>query len=371
MLHQFIAAHREEITDRIRKRVRDRAVPKSIEQKLENGVPIFLTQLTDALVPAEANALHPLGPADSRKRISDSAALNGQALLKQGFTVAQVVHGYGDVCQVVTQLATEAGAPISSEDFHVFNGCLDDAIAGAVTAFGRQREVDLAFAGTERLGVLAHELRNLLNTAVLSFDVIQKGMVGVAGSTAAVHARSLSGLRALVERSLAEARLEAGEPRIKRVSLAEFIEEIEITAAMQAEGSGVALTVNPVDSDLVVDADWQLLESALSNLLQNAFKYTRARGRVTLATRATADRVLIEVCDECGGLPPGDPEDLFRAFARGASDQPGLGLGLPIARGAVRANSGEIHVRNVPGKGCVFTIDLPRQSPLPQAATQV
>jgi len=361
MLHDFILANRERIIERARRRVRERRAPRTSEAKLENGIPLFLTQLVHALVPAGAAQVEgDGGDAASSRRITDTAALHGHDLLRDGFTVAQVVHGYGDVCQVVTELASETQAAISSEDFQAFNGCLDDAIAGAVTAYGRQRERDLAYEGTERRGVLAHELRNLLNTAILSFDAMKKGRVGFGGSTGAIHSRSLAGLCALVEGSLAEVRLEAGVPSIERVSVAAFIEEVAISAAMQAEGLGLRLTVDAVDGDLVVDADWQLLASAVSNLLQNAFKFTRARGSVHLAVRATTDRVLIDVSDECGGFPREKMKDVFGPFKRGASDRSGLGLGLSIALSAVRANSGDIHLRDIPGKGCVFTIDLPR-----------
>jgi signal transduction histidine kinase len=367
VLHDFIVANREEIIERARQRVRERTASKSSEARLEHGVPLFLSQLADALRPVSSpSALHLVTAQDDQlpyKQIGSSAGLHGHELLENGFTVAQVVHGYGDVCQIVTELATEKNAAITSQDFHIFNRCLDDAIAGAVTAYGDQRERDLAYEGTERLGVLAHELRNMLSTAVLSFDVMKKGLVGLGGSTSAVHARSLAGLRGLVERSLAEVRLEAGMPRLERVSLVEFMEEIEVNAALQAEGHGLHLTVNHADGDAAIDADKQLLASAVLNLLQNAFKFSRAKGEVTLATRATADRVFIDVSDECGGLPPGKAEELFRPFTRRSTDSSGLGLGLAIALSAARANSGDLHVRDVPGKGCVFTIDLPRRPP--------
>ena len=147
---------------------------------------------------------------------------------------------------------------------------------------------------------------------------------------------------------------------LERISMAEFIEEIEIGAAMQAKEHELVLTVNSVHRHLAVVADRQLLASALSNLLQNAFKFTRRRGNVTLSTRATDDRILVDVLDECGGLPPGKVEELFRPFARAGSDRSGLGLGLSIALSATRANSGDLRVRDIPGKGCVFTIALPR-----------
>jgi signal transduction histidine kinase len=112
---------------------------------------------------------------------------------------------------------------------------------------------------------------------------------------------------------------------------------------------------------VTIEGDRQILAAAVANLLQNAFKFTPTYGKVVLTTSATADRVLFEVEDECGGLPPGKPEDLFRSFEQRSSDRTGLGLGLSICLKAAKANGGRITVRDVPGKGCVFTLDLPRQ----------
>jgi hypothetical protein len=80
--------------------------------------------------------------------------------------------------------------------------------------------------------------------------------------------------------------------------------------------------------------------------------------------------VRIEVEDECGGIPDGTG-DLFKAFAgRRKNDRTGLGLGLSIARKAVRMHGGDIHFRNLPGKGCVFVIEVPlagEDTPVPHA----
>lgn len=361
MLHDFIVENREKIIERARQRVSARTAAKSTDTKLEHGIPIFLTQLVSALAQVSStNTLRLVGRADATRQITDSATIHGRDLLKNGLTVAQVVNGYGDVCQVVTELAGETNAAISVQDFHVFNRCLDDAIAGAVSAYGVQREHDLAYEGTERLGALVHELRNLLQTATLAFAIIKEGKVGVDGSTGAVLTRSLTGLSALVDRSVAEVRLEAGPPKLEQVSLREFISEIAFAARMQAEGYGLMLRVDPGDSTVAIAADTQLLASAITNLLQNAFKFTHVGGHVSLTTRVTADRILIDVADECGGLPPGKAEEFFRPFSRRSTDRSGLGLGLSIAMSAARANSGDIHVRDIPGSGCVFTIDLPR-----------
>ena len=99
------------------------------------------------------------------------------------------------------------------------------------------------------------------------------------------------------------------------------------------------------------------------NLLHNAFKYTHLPGRVVLRTRSEPGHILIEVEDGCGGLP--ETDELFRAFGdRRGSDRSGLGLGLSISRRAVAANGGEIRALSLPGKGCIFTIDLPAGAPL-------
>ena len=341
--------------------MRGRTEPGAIEAKLEHGVALFLTQLVAALAPLDTpHALQVLGAAHS-KSIGESAAQHGHELLRNGFTVAQVVLGYGDVSQVVHELANEANAEVRPEDIQLFNRCLDDTIAGAVTAYGELRERDLAYEGTERLGVLAHELRNLLNTATLSFALLKEGRVALNGSIGAMHARSLAGLSALVERSLAEVRLGSGKPLLALTSVHDFVAEIGMSAAMHAEGYGLQLVVNPAPSELFIHADRQLLGSALTNLLQNAFKFTRPQGTVSLTAYTQEDRVFIDVCDECGGLPEGKAEQLFEPFSRG-SNRTGLGLGLGIALNAVRANAGDLTVRDVPGKGCVFTIELPRHA---------
>jgi signal transduction histidine kinase len=366
MLHDFILANRVQIIERTQQRPRGSAASVGTDVKWEHGIPLFLSQLADALAPAPAHTLRLVDAtdtarADADQRIIDSAALHGRDLLKHGFTIGQVVHGYGDVCQVVTEMVSDDDTAISPRDFHVFNRCLDDAIAGAVTAYSHQRERELGDEGTERLGVFAHELRNLLTTATLSFDAIQGGMVGVGGSTGAVHARSLSRLRALVERSLAEVRLHAGSPVFESISVAAFMEEVEASARLHATGCGRRLTVTTVEPDVWIEADQQFLMSAITNLLQNAFKFTRLNGSVSLTAQASQGRILFSVADECGGLPPGKLDELFRPFTRAHVSQRGVGLGLSIVQAAARANRGDVHVTDVPGTGCIFTLELPRQ----------
>jgi signal transduction histidine kinase len=359
LLADFLTANRSAIIAGAQARVAARTCPKPSQVELSHGIPVFLDQLVDALRLAESSDVI------AHEQIAKSAGIHGHDLFRMGLTIAQVVHDYGDVCQTVTELAMRQNAPISGDEFQTLNLCLDDAIAGAVTEYARQRERMIVDQGTERLGMLAHELRNLLNSAMLSFESIKSGRVASGGSTALIHGRSLLGLRDLIDRSLAEVRLDAGVEHVERISVAEFIEELEIGAVLQAQARGLHLAVRVVDRALTIEGDRPLLLAAVSNLLQNAFKFTRKDGNVSLTTRATVDRVLFDIEDECGGLPSGKAEELFRPFEQRGSDRRGLGLGLPICLRAAKANAGVIHVRDLPGKGCVFTLDLPRKPPPP------
>jgi signal transduction histidine kinase len=322
--------------------------------ELENGIPLFIGQLSETLRLEETRT--PFSPGE----MDASAEKHGRKLLGLGFTVSQVVHDYGDVCQAITELAIESHATITPAEFHTLNRCLDDAIAAAVTEYGRLKEEATALLEVERTGRMAHELRNRLQTALLAFGVLKAGTVGVAGATGATLGRSLVALSEIVDSALAEVRLAATTPRKRRMSLLGFVDEVSIAARLHAEYQGIRLSVEVVDPALAIDVDRELLTSALMNLLQNALKFTQEGGAVTVRTHAENGRVLIDVEDQCGGMQEGCL-DLGRPFAeRLASDRTGLGLGLSISRRAIEANGGEIHHRTLAGKGCVYTIDLPR-----------
>ena len=360
MLHEFIAINREEIIRRCRVKVAARSVSPPTDAEIDHGVPVFLDQLTDTLRLGQITT----------SEISTSAIHHGHDLLLQGFTVSQVVHEYGDVCQAITELAVELHAPISADDFRKLNRCLDDAIAGAVTEYERERNqsgVDGESArGSERLGFFAHEMRNLINVAIVAFEVLKTGNVGVAGSTGTVLHRSLMASRALIGHSLAEVRLTHGVQNREQFPVSEFIAELTPAASLEALGRRVTLTVLGVENGVMIEADRQILAAVVTNLLQNAFKFTRPQTTVTLRVGASAERVLIEIEDECGGLPGGNADALFRPFEQRGADRSGLGLGLAFSRWGVEANNGRIYARNVSGKGCIFTVDLPRL-PVPAA----
>ncbi len=354
MLHEFISKHREELIARTRAKVAIRPAPRPSSDELTNGVPLFLTQLGDILRRETAQSPPTNGVAMGR-----SATQHGGDLLRKGFSIAQVVHDYGDICQAVTELALDLNVPVTTEDFHTLNRCLDNAIASAVTEYARQRDADTSGADVRRQGYFAHELRNHLNTATLAFQVVKGGRVGVTGSTIQVLERSLRGLRELVDRSVSEVRLASGTHHRERLRVADVIEEMEIDGSIEATSRGLQFSVGPADRQLFVDVDRHLFASAISNVLQNAFKFTRPSSHVWLRTASTPTHVSIEVEDECGGLQTGAADVIFRPFEQRGADRAGLGLGLAISRQAIEADGGTISLRDIAGKGCVFIVEMP------------
>jgi hypothetical protein len=194
----------------------------------------------------------------------------------------------------------------------------------------------------------------------MAFEILKTGDVGVKGSTGNVLNRSLMGLRALVGRSLAEVRMTHGIHTLERFLVCDFISDIAPSAKIEAQVRGITLAVEPIDNDATIEGDRQILAAVVVNLLQNAFKFTKPSTTVTLSVGTSAERVCIEVHDECGGLVGGNVNDLFRPFEQRNTDRTGLGLGLAFCRWGVDANNGRLYTRNLPGKGCVFTVDLPR-----------
>jgi signal transduction histidine kinase len=375
MLHEFLTSNRADLIGRCRFKVSQRSAPKVTPAELTHGIPLFLDQLIKTLAVEQTSdpmlSRKVSGPAGGGSpmlsEMGAAAALHGRELMQQGFTVDQVVHDYGDLCQAITELAFELNAPIATEEFRTLNRCLDNGIADAVTEYSYQRDSVLASDGVqalnERLGILAHELRNLLHTGTLAFSAIKLGNVGVHGATGAVLERSLIGLRTLVDRSLADVRVAAGMlPRHELVSVADFIDQIGISALLEARARGCKFIVSHVEEGLAVDVDRDMLLSALGNLLQNAFKFTEHGTEVLLTAYSVADRILIEVEDHCGGLPQGGANRLLLPFIQVGTDKSGMGLGLSICKRSVEANNGILRVRDLPGSGCVFTIDLPRKA---------
>ena len=361
MLHQFLSAERKGILELCAKKLTLLADSRTSSAEMEKGLPIFYDELVDVLRKDEEN---PGRPDDRSTGIHTlSASRRGKESLRLGYSISQVVHGYGALCQAVTEyVGANGGEPVYIREFNRLNFCLDVAIAEAVTEFSRIQRENVSKDEIKRLGLLAHELRNSLNVAVMAHQLIKSGRVGLSGNTNHILEDAHERMREIIDRSLSEVRLQ-GEPTVdlQRCRVYHLISEVRITALYAAQEKDITLEVD-VSPDLEILADPHLITSALSNLVQNAIKFTKAGKTVWIRSLAHAGRISIEVEDECGGLPQGKIEDMFSPYAQKGVDRSGLGLGLTIARRAVELCHGTLSAHDIEGKGCVFKIELPEHS---------
>ena len=361
MLHTFLADNRAEILERCKRKVAARPQRAATEEQLENGVPIFLDQLRRTLTAEEGGDSETSssisgsteGDALAFSEIGIAATAHGASLLRLGYSVDQLVHDYGDLCQAITDLAVERHAPFAVGEFRTLNRCLDNAVADAVLEFSSQRDAQLLARQNdevrERVGFLVHELRNALSTAKLAVSALELGSMNIGGATGAVLKRNLASLDMLISRAVTEVRNGMLSER-QVFPVAAFIADAEAAARLDATQFGLTLSVLPVDPSMHIRANRGLLQAALANLLQNAFKFTHTHSEVTMEAVAAGEQVHISVSDHCGGLLTGSVEK---------KGKPGLGLGLAIARNSIEADFGTLSVRDIPGTGCVFTIAMP------------
>jgi signal transduction histidine kinase len=360
MLYEFLRDHRETILAGSRERIRSEAGLQITDAELAEGVPVFLDQLVHVLRREDgATSEEGRSAAGDRSAMDESAARYGETLLRVGFTISQVVRGYGAVCQTVTGLLDELKIPVSAREYETLNRCLDDAIAEAVTSYEALTDRGVAAREVEHLGSLAHELRNSLAVAMSTVHLLKQRVIGFSGRAPTTLERALARMRDLIDRSLAEVRSRAKlPPAWESIRLAEVFEYVSTTAGCDAEARALDITWD-VEPSLVIEADRQLLISAVTNLVQNALKYSRRGGTVAIRARRAGECVVIEVEDACGGLPEGAVGRIFDAYAQAGADRSGLGLGLPIVARSVKAHDGELRVHNLPNKGCIFEISLP------------
>lgn len=371
-MYRFLLNNRDDLIARCKAKVAERPRRAATTEQLKNGVPLFLEQLTRTLQAEEdGEAWESLkisgasgGDSASLSEMGVTAAAHGKELLKLGYSVDQVVHDYGDLCQAITDLAVERDAPFSIDEFRTLNRCLDNAIADAMSSFSAERDLGIAdkqsAESNQRLGILVHDLRNSIGTANLALSALELGNLPVSGATGSVLKRAMAGLTTLIDRALVEVKLKNSAPVPGATfSVASLIADARDAATLDASARGSAFSVPDVDALLGIRGSRDQLLAALGSLLQNAFKFTHPHSEVTLHAYAAGDRVFVDVKDHCGGLAPGEAQKMFTPFSQRRGDRTDTGMGLSIAKESVEADDGVLTVRDVPGTGCVFTVSLP------------
>ncbi len=228
------------------------------------------------------------------------------------------------------------------------------------------------------LSSLSHELRTPLTSLLGYIDLLNRGMFGdlnelqqealeVLQRNGDLLNRQLNNLIYLQEyRSLPLA--------LVAVDLTEMARRLVQELQPKVERSGVQLILQ-ADSEICFDADRVALELALTNVLDNALKFTSTGGSINLMLHNEPSRVIIVISDTGIGIPPEALDKIFIPFYRidhpTVSSQPGNGIGLALVQHIVEAHGGQITVRSTPAKGSTFTVTLPKhQDTQPdQAAT--
>ncbi len=328
--------------------------------ELVDHLPLFLREVITAL--REDRGLSAV--TEQPLEASQSAADHGEQRLRLGFSLDSVVREYGVLRDAIIATVRDAGVDITFRELQIVFDSIINGIAHAVSEYSRQRDAELYRQHNEHVAFMAHELRNPLSSARMAFTLLKRaGHVPADARAALALERGLQRMQEGIDHSLNVARTASGiEVHRERTRLRALLEEVEMGATSEAQDKGVALHVE-LEQDVEVEVDVRLICSALGNLVRNAVNYSHTGGTVEIRGSVSATRIVVEVEDCCGGLPPGKVEEAFAPFVRLTSSETGFGLGLAIAKQAVDAHAGTIRVQNLPGKGCIFVLDLPLASP--------
>jgi signal transduction histidine kinase len=328
---------------------RENTVDPLPHSELLDHIPHFVDELIAALYP---EAL-PLPSA------TESSLEHGAQRLRLGFNVAEVVREYGTLHRSIIGIAVDGNLTITPHEHEVIARWLNAGIANAVSQYVNDRDAELHRQASEHLGFIAHEIRNPLSSARMAFRLLRARELVAGGRTVDLLDRTLRRTADVIDNTLNHASLSLGiEPRLEPLALRKVLEEIALDCGAEAQGKDIDIVVTATQ-ELVVDADARLVHSAVSNLVQNALKFSHPRTTLQVRADSRDGFAAIEIEDACGGLPPGRAEDLFKPLVRGEQDQAGFGFGLAIAQQAARAHNGTLRVRDLPGRGCVFTLELP------------
>jgi signal transduction histidine kinase len=351
-LHRVLAQNRDEVLRRWASEVRKLQPDPAISgAALVDHVPKFLDELCGLLRAFEVLK------AEGGDR-SSTAADHGSQRFRLGFDLDAVVREYGTLHRCILDVAYQHGTGVTLDEQNILVQVINEGIADAVLQYTRQRDVELARQNNEHFAFVAHELRNPLGSVELAFSSLtEKGllpdhpMVKVLG-------RGVRRAKDLIENTLSlMVTSQAIELRPRRLKVSDLIQDAVHESQPAALDKGISVVVD-TQGDAEVEADERLIRSALTNLIGNAVKFTHPGRPVHVRWNGDAERLTIEIEDGCGGLPDGAAEKMFAPFVQVGDNRTGFGLGLAIARQALQAHGGTIRVRNRPGDGCTFIVEL-------------
>jgi signal transduction histidine kinase len=331
--------------------------------QVRDDLPLVLEQMARAIA-----ALRP-GPTEKLLEITPK---HGEVRFHQSFNVDQLMAEHQLLRPIVVEEVTEAlGRPLEVEEAVALHAGLDLVIRRSATAFVEHQTRQLK-AATEAqskyLSFLSHDLRGGLNGVFLMIEVLRRELVTEPRFAESLDdlemmRRSISETIGTMDRFLHAERFRKGKVQVRpaRLDLSHVIAEVATQFTYQARDKGLDLQADRGRPCPAV-TDRELVGMILQNLLSNAIKYT-AKGTVRVSAKATdGDGCVVSVSDEGQGIPEDKLGELFGAFTRGDTHgQPGVGLGLSIARQAADVLGAKLWAESKVGEGSTFYLQLPRE----------
>lgn len=274
------------------------------------------------------------------------------------------------VVRVETSLTTRSGCltPIRMHTAGLFDA--SGRLMGAVEAFRDiSHQLTLERERTSLISMLAHDMRSSLSgihglglRLMRKLDDLDESQ---RQEYLGAITREAAKLEALVDDFLEFSRLETGQLRLdfSATSLDKELEELFAVYSLKADRHNLKIELR-VDSFLpVIEADANRLRRVLANLLDNAIKFSKTGGRITITAREQEEEIIISIADEGIGISAGDLPKIFDLFYRGGetSKHSGHGLGLSIVRSIIEGHGGRVVASSSVSQGSTFTIYLPKK----------
>jgi signal transduction histidine kinase len=274
-----------------------------------------------------------------------------------------------EVREVVKRAVTEA--ILRRENQHlqrevaVKNEQLAQNYAELQTAYERLKELDKAKASF--FSMVSHDLRHPIAVAKGYLELVRTGKEELGAETRSgieIAEQEMRYLNELVDDVLDLSRMDAGFYHIDRqpVQVTMILSQARVAFRGYATLRNISLEIEPCEDLPLVSADALRMNQVLSNLIENALKFTPEGGRITLSAKKRNDEVQITVQDTGVGIAPGEHERIFDRFYRikfgEQVEDKGSGLGLAICREIVRLHGGRIWAESEAGKGAAFHLTL-------------
>jgi signal transduction histidine kinase len=355
-LSALLADRRVDILERWTQRIGREHVDQELSRgELWDHLPHFFDEVLAALRTEEGGSSAEATATNG----SAASAEHGTQRLRVGFDLAEVIREYEILTECILDEVEATGGSISTRAFRRVQALLNAGRAQAIASYIGRRDAEMAQATSQHVAFIAHELRSPLMSAFLAVAALRKTERPEDQWVLGMLTRNLNALRDLIDQVLTADRL-AGQIPLRRKSfdLRALLEQVAAEAQLTAQRRQVHIALQAAEV-LPFNGDQRLLRSAMGNVLGNAVKFTHEGSTISVRAQRHDGGITVEVEDGCGGLPQGNTTELFEPFVQRGENRTGFGLGLAIVKQALEAHGGRVSVRNLPGKGCVFALELP------------